>query len=134
MEALQLMFTQTDIARSEVDDKLGDLATAISDLSRKMQTDETTAALNRIAESQERLISRLGDVGEGIDPESRMRLRSIDVQMLRILEELSAGRQEAVADLKSELSSLSRALRQSKPRPTRPLHTGVDPTREQSGG
>lgn len=134
MEALQLMFTQTDIARSEVDDKLGDLASAISDLSQKMASDQTSAALNRIAESQERLITRLGDVGEGIDPESRMRLRSIDVQMLRILEELSAGRQEAVADIKSELSSLSRALRQSKPRPTRPLHTGTEPTREQSGG
>ncbi|MBM1220091.1 biopolymer transporter ExbB [Ponticoccus sp. SC2-23] len=134
MEALQVMFTQTDIARSEVDGKLGELATAITDLSRRMESSDTSAALMRIAESQEKLINRLGDVGEGIDPESRMRLRSIDVQMLRILEELSAGRQEAVADLKSELSSLSRALRQSKPRPTRPLHPGTEPPREQSGG
>ena len=30
-----------------------------------------------------------------------MRLRSIDVQMLRILEEMSAGRQETVADLRA---------------------------------
>jgi len=134
MEALQLMFTQSDIARSEVDDRLGDLAAAISDLSRKMEGNDTSAALMRIAESQERLINRLGDVGEGIDPESRMRLRSIDVQMLRILEELSAGRQEAVTELKTELSSLSRALRLSQPRPTRPLRGGAEPTREQSGG
>ena len=42
-----------------------------------------------------------------------MRLRSIDVQLLRILEEMAAGRQESVAELRGELASLNRALRQS---------------------
>jgi hypothetical protein len=41
-----------------------------------------------------------------------MRLRSIDVQMLRILEEMSAGRQESVADLRSDLTALTTAVRQ----------------------
>ena len=45
----------------------------------------------------------------GLDAESRMRLRSIDVQMLRILEEISAGRQESMAELRTDLSALSRA-------------------------
>ena len=35
----------------------------------------------------------------------RMRLRSIDVQLLRILEEISAGRQESIADLRADLDA-----------------------------
>ena len=40
-----------------------------------------------------------------------MRLRSIDVQLLRILEELSAGRQETVADLRAEIAQLVKVIR-----------------------
>ena len=48
-----------------------------------------------------------------------MRLRSMDVQLLRILEEISAGRQEAIADLRTDLSRLTRAVRElgSEPEP-----------------
>nr|WP_126977172.1 biopolymer transporter ExbB [Frigidibacter oleivorans] len=45
------------------------------------------------------------------DAESRMRLRSIDVQLLRLLEEVAAGRQEAVAELRHDLAALTRAVR-----------------------
>jgi hypothetical protein len=40
-----------------------------------------------------------------------MRLRSIDVQLLRILEEISAGRQESIADLRADLTALTTAIR-----------------------
>ena len=74
--------------------------------------------LNRIAEGQERLLTALAALAapEGgpaySDAESRMRLRSIDVQLLRILEEISAGRQESMADLRGDLSALTAAIRQ----------------------
>ena len=73
-------------------------------------------ALARIAEGQERIIAALNALGPqlaeaGIDAESRMRLRSIDVQLLRILEEIAAGRQEAVAEIRAELTTLTRTLR-----------------------
>jgi len=60
--------------------------------------------------------------GEGIDAESRMRLRSIDVQMLRILEEISAGRQETMAELRQDMSTLIETLgkQSSGPRRLRP--------------
>ncbi|HBZ45243.1 MAG TPA: biopolymer transporter ExbB, partial [Maritimibacter sp.] len=38
-------------------------------------------------------------------------LRSIDVQMLRILEEMSAGRQESMSELRHDIQSLTRAIR-----------------------
>ena len=49
-----------------------------------------------------------------------MRLRSIDVQLLRILEEMSAGRQESMADLRGDIAGLTRALRQPRGRPEKP--------------
>ena len=116
MEALQLMFTQTDINRTQVDERLGELASAMNRLAQRMETDTSAEALGRIASSQERLFVKLAEqaAGEGTDAESRMRLRSIDVQMLRILEEISAGRQETMAELRTDLAALTRAIRQSR--------------------
>ncbi|MBL4813486.1 MAG: biopolymer transporter ExbB [Rhodobacteraceae bacterium] len=117
MEALQLMFTQTDISRTETDERLGDLASAMTRLAERMEDDNSSLALTRVADGQERLLERMGEAGEGMDAESRMRLRSIDVQMLRVLEEMSAGREETMAELRTDLSGLTRAIRQLRPGP-----------------
>jgi len=119
MESLQLMFTQSDVARSMVDEKLGRLADSIEAMTRTMQVDDSSAsALERVAQGQERLIALMEQGGSGgdggIDAESRMRLRSIDVQMLRILEEISAGRQESMAELRTDISALAQALSQPR--------------------
>ena len=95
-----------------VDEKLGKLADAVDRMTNRMQQgDASGAALERIAEGQERLITTLEKSGDdGMDAESRMRLRSIDVQMLRILEEISAGRQETMAELRHDISLLAKAV------------------------
>jgi len=121
METMQDMFSRAETARAEVDQRLGALATAIDRMAVQMG-DQSGASdvLERIAEGQERMIAALEQSIDapvetsGPDAESRMRLRSIDVQMLRILEEISAGRQETMADLRQELSHLTKAL--SSPR------------------
>lgn len=114
MDALQTLYTQSDITRVMVEDKIDDLSRAISRLAERMEAESGQAlALNRIAEGQERLIAALtgAEGGASADAESRMRLRSIDVQLLRILEEISAGRQESIADLRGDLSALTAAIR-----------------------
>jgi len=75
--------------------------------------DAQTEALTRLAQGQDRLIEALtgAEGGAHADAESRMRLRSIDVQLLRILEEISAGRQESITDLRADLASLTQAIR-----------------------
>lgn len=117
MESLQTMFTQSDISRSMVDEKLGQLADSVDRMTTRLEAQAGgNEALSRVAEGQERLIDvieRQG-TGDGIDAESRMRLRSIDVQMLRILEEISAGRQESMAELRTDISALATALSQPR--------------------
>jgi hypothetical protein len=115
MEGLQQMFTQSDIARVQTDRRLGDLAIIIGQLAQKIEERDNGPALGRIAEGQDRMVAALDRLGqqlaEGTDPESRTRLRSIDVQLLRILEEMSAGRQESIAELRADLAALGRAMR-----------------------
>jgi hypothetical protein len=69
--------------------------------------------LEQIAEGQARMVALMEETAGGtLDAESRMHLRSIDTQLLRLLEDIAAGRQEAVDDLRSELAQLSRLVRQ----------------------
>ena len=122
MEALQIMFTRSDVSRGDTDRHLSELAGAMSRLTDRLQETDASDALSRVADGQQKLIARLGDEAEGMDPESRMRLRSIDVQMLRLLEEITAGRQEMIEELRTDLAALTRAVRQSH----RPIRE-VDP-------
>lgn len=112
MESMQMMFTQSDISRAEVDERLGALATSVESLAANMDGGAQAAALQQLAEAQERIHESMRDGGGGgIDAESRMRLRSIDVQLLRVLEEISAGRQESMGELRQEISALTHAVR-----------------------
>jgi len=121
MDSLQTMFVQSDVSRALVDERLGRLADAVDRLSTRLEQDAgATPVLARIAEGQDRVISTLQSMAMpvaeaesgGVDAESRMRLRSIDVQLLRILEEISSGRSESIAELRGDLAALTGAIRQ----------------------
>ena len=130
MEQLQLLVARSEDARGETDARLGTLAGVLLRLTEELQRKpDDTPALRKIAEGQERMIEGQARLAEGqermlaaltaeeggsgqSDAESRMRLRSIDVQLLRILEEMAAGRQETLADLRSDIGALAAAIRQ----------------------
>jgi hypothetical protein len=106
---------QSEEGRAGLEDGLNGLANAVARLAAKAEAEAgQTAALERIAAGQDRLIEALtgAEGGAHSDAESRMRLRSIDVQLLKILEEIAAGRAEAMADLRADLTSLTTAVRQ----------------------
>ncbi|WP_282181562.1 biopolymer transporter ExbB [Aliiroseovarius marinus] len=116
IETMQTMFVQTDAQRTMMDERLRALATNVEALTNQLAQDNgQTQALMQIAESQEavRQILEANSVPDEdqVDAESRMRLRSIDVQMLRILEEMQAGRQESLADLRGDLATLTHVIR-----------------------
>ncbi|MCV2869507.1 biopolymer transporter ExbB [Defluviimonas sp. WL0002] len=124
VEALTDLFSQAEAGRIRTDDALVQLAQAVHMMAERNETAAGSgAALDRIAAGQDKIVQgqdKLVSIMEkgaaepavdGSDAEARMRLRSIDVQLLKILEEVAAGRQEAVAELRSDLAQLTRAVR-----------------------
>lgn len=115
LDQLRETMVQTAQVRGDSGGDMAALLEAMHRMTDRLETqDAATQALLRIAEGQEKLVSQLSDGGGldgGMDAESRMRLRSIDVQMLRILEEISAGRQESMTELRTELNGIARVLR-----------------------
>ncbi|MBK5927413.1 biopolymer transporter ExbB [Rhodobaculum claviforme] len=116
IEALQEMQARMATDRQQADAGLARMAEAVERLAAGGGA-EMTAALIRVAEGQERLaglVEAQGGFGadDGADAEARMRLRSIDVHLLRILEEMAAGREETLSDLRSDIAHLTAAVRQ----------------------
>jgi hypothetical protein len=112
MDTMHMMMGQTSSDRADSDHRFASLATAMEQMAQNSTANANTALLERVAAGQEALIQKLEDNGmEGIDAESRMRLRSIDVQLLRILEEMTAGRQESIGDLRGDIVNLTNAIK-----------------------
>lgn len=117
MDALQDLFVAQQEDRAEVSARLSSLVDVIAEMNqRQAQGEDVTAALERVALGQEALLDHMREhgAGEGIDAESRMRLRSMDVQLLRILEEISAGRQDSMNELRKDFEVLIKALTSSR--------------------
>lgn len=141
MGAVQALLVQAEAGRAASEARLDDLGVAITGLTETLadgggQQGALIAALLRLSEGQERLAEAMAaqDRGDGLDAESRMRLRSMDVQLLRILEEISAGRQDTMAALRTDLAALTRAVEQSRPRPAAPRPLGAGLAGKGEGG
>lgn len=85
------------------------------ELERKRELDPDEGArqlamLERIAERLEAQSMHSG--GGDMDAETRDRIRNIDHLLLRMTEEVAAGRQDAVAELRAEIGGLTRVLTQ----------------------
>ena len=113
MEAMQLLFSKSESSRTMVDEQLSVLAENLSGLTDQIgKSTPSNAALERVEIGQEKLFEVLSNIekNDAADAESRMRLRSIDVQMLHLMEDLASGRQEITSAVRSELSSLSAVI------------------------
>jgi hypothetical protein len=68
--------------------------------------------LNRLADGQSRLVELAeARVVTPDDPEVRMRLRSIDVLLGRLVEESASGRDGLISELRGDMAALTRAIR-----------------------
>ncbi|MDB6453819.1 biopolymer transporter ExbB [Falsirhodobacter sp. 20TX0035] len=126
MDELRDIFAESEAGRRTSDDRAAHLSDQIGRLlARGEQQDQAharlaeaqTAALSRIADGQGRMadameVSAAKDAPHA-DAEYRSRLRSIDNQLLRLLEELAVGRQETTAELRADLAQLTHTLRQA---------------------
>lgn len=117
MNTLTTLYETSDAGRQEVDERLAVLAGSVEKLVTRIEgEDSADATLQRLAAGQERLATALESrVGQGggsgdMDAEARMRLRSMDVQLLRILEDMASGRQEMLDDLRADIHQLTRSV------------------------
>ena len=127
MEGMRALQEQAEAGRAQLDSVLQALAGAVQELAQRDRA--TGSALERLVAGQERLIALVESQqpAEGephLEAETRLRLRSMDVQLMRILEELSAGRQEAVADLRSDIAMLTQSVRMLNRQPPPPVEDG----------
>jgi len=123
MDALQTLFVRSEHARGQTETQLAQLTEAFAGLAQNLGADlstraEQSASLAKMAGGQDRLVVALEALTQRaaaaqdseVDAEMRMRLRSIDMQLLRLLEEMSAGRQESMAELRNDFAALTRAI------------------------
>ena len=130
IDTLQSLFTQSETRHADTEQRMSDITVVLHDLAERLGPGQV-AATERLAAAQERMAEVMSAMGSeaGIDAESRMRLRSIDVQLLKIFEEIGASRADEVGALRDDLGALTEALRdltrsatqqQRRPRRARP--------------
>jgi hypothetical protein len=111
IEALREVVELGVTRATETEARISELAAALTDPEVRAGD---RALLGRIAAAQESVAAILAgrdeDAGR-LDAETRARLKSIDTQVLRILEDLAAGRQDIVTEMRQEVGGLTEALR-----------------------
>ncbi|MBV7410419.1 biopolymer transporter ExbB [Maritimibacter sp. DP1N21-5] len=117
IDGMRQAIEHSEQGRATTDARLWQMVDAVERLATNIaETRDTAPQLNRIAEGTERLAALIevqgGEADQATTAETRMRLRSIDVQLLRILEEMAAGRQETMSELRADISALTRTIRQ----------------------
>lgn len=115
IEGLSAAIGAAGAAREESETRIATLAQALERIAERMDPEAERETLERVVDGQLQVQAALERATEGgNDSETRMRLRNMDVHMLRILEEIAAGRQEMLAELRTDLAGLSRVLRESQ--------------------
>ncbi len=110
---------EAEADRARADQALTALTAAIGGLGNRFEAALAAhgQTFARLVDGQEQIAAILAERADsgagagGTDAESRMRLRSIDTQMLHLLEDVASGRQEALGELRTDLAQLIRAVR-----------------------
>lgn len=117
IENLHDLLRQSQERRDDTDTRVDRLTQVVERLAESTAQSQGTGdkLVEQIAYGQKQLIDTLNtkEGDEVWDAEAKMRLRNIDTQLLRILEEMTAGRQDAVSDLRSDLLGLTTTLRKA---------------------
>ena len=117
IENLHDLLRQSQERRNETDNRVDRLTQVVERLAESTAQAQGSGdkLVEQIAYGQKQMIDVMqsGQGDEVWDAEAKMRLRNIDTQLLRILEEMTAGRQDAVSDLRSDLLGLTSTLRKA---------------------
>ncbi|MCI5042512.1 MAG: biopolymer transporter ExbB [Donghicola eburneus] len=123
MEQMQGALLSSDNQRNTLDEHLAHLTRAVDRMGEKLaliDNSDLSHGLQQIANGQQQVVDALHmaiaqgqqqNSAPGVpDDEARMRLRSIDLQMLQLLEDMNSGRQETLSELRTDIAALTRAV------------------------
>ncbi len=111
MDTLQSLFAQSETRRTATEQRLMTLSQSIEEMTERLGPGPA-AVTERLAEAQDRLSASLDAMAteNGLDDESRNRLRSIDVQLFKLSEVMGQGRDAEVMGLRGDITQLTQAL------------------------
>ncbi len=115
LESLQRTIVRGEEGRSQTNANLMALTERLTTLTDQMKAEQ--ALMVRLAEAQVELrpiLARLSDSmssgNMGFDDASRSHIRNIEIYAARLLDELAAGRSDAVQEIRSEIKTLTRTI------------------------
>jgi hypothetical protein len=115
LDNLQRTMARGEDGRVQANNNLNALVERLGTLTDQMRTEQQL--LISLAETQSDIrpmLARIADLaaqgGFGIDETSRYHLRNLDIQMNRVLEELTTGRQVTTQELRSEIRMVARTI------------------------
>ena len=115
LENLQRTISRSEEGRNSAQHSLMALVDKLSILTDQMKAEQ--GLMIKLAESQmeirpvlQNLSNHLDGQEMGLDEASRSHLRNLDVYVMRLLEEMSEGRNQTVAELRSEIKLLARTI------------------------
>ncbi|MGH6928852.1 MAG: flagellar motor protein MotA [Dongiaceae bacterium] len=115
LENLQRTMSRGEESRIQANNNLQGLVERLGTLTDQMRTEQQlmvqlAGTQNEIRPMLARLTELANAGGFGIDEASRFHLRNVDLQMNRLLEELTTGRQVSVQELRSEIRMVARTI------------------------
>lgn len=113
LEKLQRTMARGEDDRRSANHNLVQLTDKLSTLTDQMRTEQSL--LLKLTENQvelRQILQRMAEDGRasGIDESSRAHLRNMDIYLARLVEESSAGRVQAVEEVRSEIRLLARTI------------------------
>ena len=115
LENLQITLARGEEGRISSNTSMVVLVEKLGTLTDHMQTEQ--ALMMQLAESHTelknilaRLADRVGHSAAGMDEATRTHIRNLDVYVARLLEELSAGRDDIIHQVRSEIKLLARTI------------------------
>lgn len=112
LDSLQRLVASGEEGRRASNANLMALTERLGTLTDQMRAEQ--ALLLKLAESQmemKQVLGRLADAtAGGLDENSRLHLRNMDIYLARLLEETSSGRTQAVGEIRNEIKVLTRTI------------------------